>query len=358
MSRASRIIVADADAKNAGLLGFGFEREGMEPVLAHALGDVPRLAIAGDVDGIVLSLERGSQAAEAMAALKAAGPVVARLPVLALADPPARFEVLGAGVTDCLPRPHFVRDVVALARFHTLRKAAAPTVWGGDLGHFAGIFYLIRALSSVGRTGVLTIVRSLRRAELRFYEGEITSAQCGSLHGMAALHQLLLWTEGKLDFRAESVVRRQQIPLAPQELIDDLGRFLRDFHELAPELGPGTVLEQDLRRVAECVDKIPKEVNPVLRLFDGSRMLSDIVEDSPFRVFETVKIAARLTKLGAIKPVVSSRPRGDHAALKVDDWMVGTTPAQGVSAVPQSVRALESEPVGPRPGVPASPPRA
>jgi DNA-binding response OmpR family regulator len=353
MSRTSRIIVADADAKNAGLLAFGFEREGIEPVVVHAAADVPRMAIAGNVDAVVVSMASVTQAAEALKGLRAAGPLVAKLPVLGLGDAAARAEVLGAGAVDFLPRPNFVRDVVAMVRFHTLRKPSSPSVWAGDLGDFAGIFYLIRGLSSAQRTGVLTIVRSLRRAELRFYEGEVTSAQVGSLHGMAALHQVLLWTEGKLDFRAESVVRRQQIPLQPGELIDDLGRFLRDFHELAPDLGPGVVLEQDLRRVAECVDKIPKEVNPVLRLFDGARLLSDIVEDSPFRVFETVKIAARLVKLGALKPVVQSRARGENSALKVDDWLVGSTPVQGVPAL---VAARDSEPVGPRSGVPASPP--
>jgi DNA-binding response OmpR family regulator len=353
MSRTSRIIVADADAKNAGLLAFGFEREGIEPVVVHAAADVPRMAIAGNVDAVVVSMASASHAADALKGLRAAGPLVAKLPVLGLGDAAARTEVMGAGAVDFLPRPNFVRDVVAMVRFHTLRKPSSPSVWAGDLGDFAGIFYLIRGLSSAQRTGVLTIVRSLRRAELRFYEGEVTSAQVGSLHGMAALHQVLLWTEGKLDFRAESVVRRQQIPLQPGELIDDLGRFLRDFHELAPGLGPGVVLEQDLRRVAECVDKIPKEVNPVLRLFDGARLLSDIVEDSPFRVFETVKIAARLVKLGALKPVVQTRARGENSALKVDDWLVGSTPVQGVPAL---VAARDSEPVGPRSGVPASPP--
>ncbi len=355
MSRASRIIVADGDSKNAGLLAFGFEREGIEPVVVSAAADVPRMAIAGDVHGVVLSMATGALTTDALKGLRAAGPMVAKLPVLALGDTTARAECLGAGAVDFLPRPNFVRDVVAMVRFHTLRKPAAATVWAGELGDFAGIFFLIRGLSSTQRTGVLTIVRSLRRAELRFYEGEVTSAQVGSLHGMAALHQVLLWTEGKLEFRAEAVVRRQQIPLQPGELIDDLGRFLRDFHELAPDLSPGVVLEQDLRRVAECVDKIPKEVNPVLRLFDGARLLSDIVEDSPFRVFETVKIAARLVKLGALKAVVQSRTRGDNAALKVDDWLVGSTPVQGVPVLTQ---AADSEPVGPRPGVPASPPAA
>ncbi len=355
MSRASRIIVADADTKNAGLLAFGFEREGISPVVAHAAADIARLALTGDVDGVVLSMSPGV-GVDAVKALRAGGPSVARLPILALGDSRARTDLLAAGATDFLPRPNFVRDVVTLARFHSMRKANSATMWSGELHDFAGIFYLIRAISSVQRTGVLTIVRSLRRAELRFFEGEVTSAQLGALHGLAALHQLLLWTEGKLDFRQEVVVRRQQIPLAPAELIDDLGRFLRDFHELAPELSPGVVLEQDLRRVAECVDKIPKEVNPVLRLFDGARMLSDVVEDSPFRVFETAKIAARLCKLGAIKPVVRARTgAGSHSALKVDDWLVGSTPPAGVPAL---MTTRESEPVGSRPGEPMSPPEA
>src|SRR3954447_20268415 len=106
MSRASRIIVADADAKNAGLLAFGFEREGLEPVVVHAAADVPRMAIAGNVDGVVLSVPNGSQAGEGLKGLRAAGPMVAKLPVVAIGDTVARAEVMAAGAVDFLPRPN------------------------------------------------------------------------------------------------------------------------------------------------------------------------------------------------------------------------------------------------------------
>jgi FixJ family two-component response regulator len=347
MSRASRIVIADADAKHTALLAYGFEREGMAPAPVTHAEDA--LKAAPEADALVVGLADAGDV-QLIRLLRGPGGAAPKVPVVATGDETLRAQALNAGAVDFLPRPAFVRDVVTLTRLAMLGKGAAPSVWQGDLADFAGIFYLVRALTHAQRTGVMTLVKGLRRGELRFYAGEVTSVQSGGLHGMAALHQVLLWTEGKLELRVEPVVRRQQIPLQPDELLGDMARFLRDFGEVAGELRPGMVLEQDLKRVAERVDKIPKEVNPVLRLFDGQRTLADVVEDSPFRVFETVKIAVRLQQLGALRAVESGRARA-QSALAVDDWLVGRTPPLGQSSRPPS-----EDDIGPKPGEPASPP--
>ena len=62
----------------------------------------------------------------------------------------------------------------------------------------------MRALSASSSKGVLTLVRGFRRGELRLYEGEVTSAQLGGLHGLAAFHQLLLWPEARFELQAKA----------------------------------------------------------------------------------------------------------------------------------------------------------
>ncbi|MBI4510782.1 MAG: response regulator [Deltaproteobacteria bacterium] len=356
MSRISRVIVVDDDNQSRATLAFGFEREGV--AVHKAAGIEAALGLLEEKKGeaVVASLDgtAGCLLTKQVRARRAGS----KLPVLVLGSAPMRRAVLEAGASDFLHKPAFVQDVITLIRLLCLKKpdgagsSTSPVTWLGELREFPSLFHLVRALSAAQRTGVMTLVRGLRRGELRFFEGEVTSAQVGMLHGMAALHQLLLWPEARFELRSESVVRRQQIPLPTWEILEEAGRFLCDFEEIARGLAPGSVFEQDLRRVAECAGKIPREVGPVLRLFDGVRTLADIIEDSPFRINETVTIAHRLLELGAIKRASLPRPKaGARAALSViDDWLVGGAPQAPMRGRQESGR------VGPLPGQPAAPP--
>ena len=178
---------------------------------------------------------------------------------------------------------------------------------------------------ALGRSAVLTLIRGLRRGEIRFYRGEVTSAQVGLIHGQAAFHQLLLWTDARFDFAHEDIVRRQQIPLSPDELFADAERFLEGVRESAELLSPSMVLEQDAQRVHELGKQIPTEVHGVLRMFDGHRVLADILEDSPYRVFETLRVAQKAIEAGLLRPVAEQRPKTTwRAVLAIEEWLVGS----------------------------------
>src|SRR5258706_13347253 len=102
------------------------------------------------------------------------------------------------------------------------------------------------AHESLGRSDGRTMTLGLPGGEVRFFNGEVTSAQVGLIHGQAALHQLLLWTDARFDFSHEDIVRRQQIPMSPDELFADAERFLESVRETAGGLSPASVLEQDV----------------------------------------------------------------------------------------------------------------
>src|SRR5262249_47795115 len=158
-------------------------------------------------------------------------------------------------------------------------------------------------------------IRGLRRGEIRFFHGEITSAEVGLIHGQAAFHQLCLWTDARFDFQYEDIVRRQQIPLPSDELFADAERFLEDIREHAGTLSPAMVLEQDIARIHDVGTKIPTEVHSILRMFDGHRVLADILEDSPYRVFETLRVARKAVEGGLLKEVASHKPKATWKAV-------------------------------------------
>lgn len=64
----------------------------------------------------------------------------------------------------------------------------------------------------------------------------------------------------------------------------------------------------------------------MLRLFDGHRNLADGLEDSPFWVLDTLRIAARAAEVGLLRRVAGARGRVTHRALlALEEWLVGST---------------------------------
>src|SRR5690606_31318839 len=117
----------------------------------------------------------------------------------------------------------------------------------------------------------------------------------------AAFHQLLLWTDARFEFAHEDIVRRQQIPMSPEELFADAEQFLEGVREHAGQLSPSTVLEQNVQRVQQFGKQVPTEVHGILRMFDGHRVLADILEDSPYRVFETLRVTQKAVEIGLLR---------------------------------------------------------
>ncbi|HEU4613350.1 MAG TPA: DUF4388 domain-containing protein [Kofleriaceae bacterium] len=255
----------------------------------------------------------------------------------------ARGDAEAAGADEVLARPSYLRDVVTIGRMLRGVPAAQRDHLVGNLVETTGVLTLVRAFTALGRSAVLTLIRGLRRGEVRFYRGEVTSAQVGLIHGQAALHQLLLWTDARFDYSLEDIVRRQQIPLSPDELFADAEQFLEGVREHAGSLSPATVLEQNTQRVQSLGKQIPTEVYGVLRMFDGHRVLADVLEDSPYRVFETLRVAQKAVEAGLLRRVESQRPKATwRAVLAIEEWLVGS---ETRDAVVERTAALDSGPV-------------
>jgi hypothetical protein len=225
-----------------------------------------------------------------------------------------------------------VRDIITLGRFLRYPKKGDQVT--GDLAELA-LFHLARALGAAGRTGVLYLARGGRRGELRFYHGEITSAQAGAHHGLAALHQLLLWPEATFEWHTETVVRRQQIPLTPAELSENVDRFLKDYHEMSCGVPPSMIFEVDRKRLGELSDWVPKDAQSVSELFDGKRSLADVIEDGTLRLPDMMRVSVKLIEVGVLKKVAAARTiAAPAAALIVEDWIVGQAPPAAASPAP------------------------
>ena len=332
MTGPSKVIVLDPDVRSGRQIQLGFQREGVPAEIATVTGDTFQLptdgtglVVVGGVDRNAVELVR-----KARAALQASH---ADAPIVFAGRGVARKELETAGADEIVQHPAYLRDVVTIGRLLVGQPATHRTHLVGNLSEITGVLTLVRALSALGRSAVLTLIRGLRRGEVRFFEGEVTSAQVGLIHGQAAFHQLLLWTDARFDFHHEDIVRRQQIPLASEELFADAERFLAGVRDSSGSLSPSMVLEQDVARIQQLGKQIPTEVHGVLRMFDGHRVLADVLEDSPYRVFETLRVAQRAVDVGLLRKATGPRPKATwRAVLAIEEWLVGAETKEDVVA--------------------------
>jgi DNA-binding response OmpR family regulator len=348
MSGPSKVIVLDPDPRARRQVQLGLVREGV-PVLVPELperpaqlrfDEAPGLVVVGGANGVAGELVRHARELLASTGVD--------VPILCAARGISRRDAEAAGADEVLAAPLYLRDVVTVARLLRGTPASQRGHLVGSLVETTGVYTLVRALAALGRSAVLTLVRGLRRGEVRFYRGEVTSVQVGLIHGQAALHQLLLWTDARFDFAHEDTVRRQQIPLTPEELFADAEGFLHGVRESAGSLSPSTVLEPDVPRIQDFGAQIPDEVHGVLRMFDGHRVLTDVLEDSPYRVFETLRVAQKALEVGLLRPVDAQRPKATwKAVLAIDEWLVGSDTRE---AVVERTAAIDSGPVTPSTG--------
>ena len=226
------------------------------------------------------------------------------LPFLVIGPASLRASVLDCGSIDFLPTPIFVRDVITASRIlvslggHAAQAQGREATIDGTLADF-GFFSLIRVMSGLLCSGVLQLERANRRGEILFSEGEIAGAQVGSLQGPPAIHHLLLWEDAQIELRLRAVARRTQFNQRFEQIMDEAERFMRDYTHAMRGIGPASsVYGKNEDKLAKAT--VPSEVTPVLRLCDGRRTLTDIIDESPFRVFDTVRILTRLVDLGGL----------------------------------------------------------
>jgi ActR/RegA family two-component response regulator len=349
MSQPQSLLVVDADARSLETLTFGFEREGCKVTGTTDLKRAPLLVRGVPHDMAIVSLREPEQSS--LEVITAVRQVARDLPIVVLGPQGMKPEAMRAGAADFLTLPTFLRDVIGVGRLTALgSKTAAGTGNGasadkgsGDgeiqtrLSEHYGLFYLLRAMASSERSGILTLTRGNRRAELRIHEGAVVSASVGAMQGLPALHHMLLWEEAALSLANRAIPKRSQLHLSAQEILDECERFLRDFAHAAKDLGSPRTLYAAVGESAPAMRGLqPSQVTPLLRLFDGRRVLADVIEESPFRIFDTVRMIRRLRDGGALV-VKHDEPGHDRGERR--DTRPGAPAADGKNGAAKSMMA-------------------
>ena len=273
------------------------------------------------------------------------------------------FKVRGLelGGDDYLTKPIYIKEIVTRVKM-ILQKAEKEriekreTTKGGFAGSLAdmGVVDLVQTFEIGRKTGVISI-QGERTGVVYFKEGRVIDAELGRLKGENAFYRLLNTFEGQFDVQFTTLDRTERIEVSTQGLLMEGMRRLDEWGRMLEQLPPlETVFEIDYHQLADRLSEIPDEVNGLLRLFDGKRALSRVVEDSDFEDLAALGIISKLYFEGLIRelgnaplePVQSSKPG-------IEQWLNAAPPIPVEVAPAASEPEPEAAPAEPtEPGVP------
>jgi len=319
MSSSHAALIVDADPKGLESLVYGFEGADWRITACPAPETASLLLKAsGAAIGVIASRVEHERAYTLIRQIRAKE-AFHTLPLLVLGPEELRKPLKAIGDVDLLPLPAFVRDVLTASQL-LVEAGVAAAQRPGEEPCFAPriatmtTLSLIRTMCGLARSGTLELERKGRHGEILFHEGELTAAQVSQLQGMAAVQHVLIWNDGALRLHLRPVARRGQFHQTTPEFIEELDRFRRDYAHAMIAIGlPATVYSISEERLLRSSNAVPAEVSPVVRLCNGQRTLLDIIDESPFRVLDTVRILARLDELAIL---VRRDPKPDESATK------------------------------------------
>ncbi|HEY3817364.1 MAG TPA: response regulator [Polyangiaceae bacterium] len=216
-----------------------------------------------------------------------------------------KIRGLELGVEDYLTKPIFVRELIARVNLLLARRTQEniATTRGSTSGRtrFAGstsdmaVVDLLQTFEVSRKSGVVHLRSGGQEGHVYFRDGKVVDAELGRLRGEEAIYRALIWNEANFEVEFRAVANEDVIGGSTQAILMEGMRRVDEWGRLCEQLPPLiTIFEIDHGQLLERLNEIPDELNGILRLFDGKRTLSDVVDDSPFEDLSTLSTITKL----------------------------------------------------------------
>ncbi len=304
----SRILIAEGDAKSVRVLEASLKKAGYavtrapsgEGVLSALEAELPDLFICDvDVGGESL-LQRVRQ-----------NPLWQALPIIALyapSRPQDRISALGLGVDECVAKPVYAKELVGRVRLLLQRRAQRAMVdaqdsnvpFSGELSDLA-LVDLLESLEASRKSGVVELFTEQQHGLLYFRAGLVIDAEVGPLRGEEAIYRLFTFSSGDFEVKFQSTRRRPTLQLSLDALVSEGLRRLDEWNVTVERLPPlEIVCTVRTEALSRHLDRLPDEVNPILRLCTGKRSLLQVINDSGIPDLQAARLLAKLVAEGVL----------------------------------------------------------
>ncbi len=276
-----------------------------------------------------------------------------------------KIRGLELGVEDYLTKPIFVRELIARVNL-LIAKRTQENIAASKSGPMSGrtrfsgstqdmaVVDLLQTFEVSRKSGVVHLRSGAHEAHIYFRDGKVVDAVLGRLRGEEAIYRTLIWNEATFEVEFKPISNDDVIGGSTQAILMEGMRRVDEWGRLCEQIPPlTTVFEIDHAQLLERLNEIPDELNGILRLFDGKRTLTDVVDDSPFEDLSTL---STITKLFFEGLLIQSEE--DDVVPTQEEPHVTAPPGPTSQPEMEVVPANEPKTVPPPPGPPAEVPEA
>jgi DNA-binding response OmpR family regulator/tetratricopeptide (TPR) repeat protein len=352
------LLVVDSDAKDLRLIEVSLKKAGFTVTTAiHGKDALEKMQI-NPPHLLLTCADLPEMSGFDLCRAVKADPRLSAIPVVLFASEKSlelRVKGLELGAEDFLAGPLYTQELVMRVRV-ILHKAQKELVdkrsghagFSGNLSDM-GVVDLVQTFELGRKTGTIRL-ETHRVGCIYLREGRVIDAQVGRLKGEKAFYRLLSATEGKFEVSFGSVEGLEQIGISTQAMLMEGMRRLDEWARLQEQLPPlDSIFEVDYRQLAARLFEIPDEIDGLLRLFDGKRSLSAVIEDSELDDLETLAIISKLFFAGLICEQRQSNQSASGNDLTLHAWLDAPLPAAQRAFTPT---VLELEPPSRKSSVP------
>lgn len=333
----SRILLVDSDSKSARRPEQSLSHAGHAVMMAWS-GEEALEQLSRDTPDLVLSDTQlagmdGYELARQFRKLGSGIPFAFLTRSRAVED---RLRALELGVEDYLTKPIFVRDLVSRVNLLLARRSPdslrSPEGGPGARTRMSGRtseVSLIDVLQTCEVSRKSAVVRVQTDAEsgcIYVRDGVVVDAEVsgGRRTGEQAVYRILLWKDATfvVDFEDIPPGRGTTVSSPAQDalLIEAMNRA-DAWSRLSEKLPPlSTSLRIDNRRWLEVLRSLSEDAGSLLRLFDGKRSVSRVIDEGPYDDVSALAVVSQLFDQGVLvvaAPEPSIPPPGEAPARPV-----------------------------------------
>ena len=195
---------------------------------------------------------------------------------------------------------------------------------------------LLEAIQFGRKNAHIRIEHGGEHSHLWCADGDVIDAQAGSLSGTRAVYRLLSLRKGRLQADFSSVQRERTVVTPTEALLLDFARRLDECKVLREQIGDQSrICLPNASAVAG--PALEEEHSELLRAFNGTRSIAEVIEASERPEFETLASLARLLAERRLVAISALEP----AAVSIPISSAISSTIEQVVAAPPSVRLSE-----------------
>lgn len=304
------ILLVDADARSRRLLEVSLRKAGYSITSVESAEEALEIARESAPDLVLTDTQLPAMDGFALVGRIREDAALARTPLVFLSSDTSlasKVKGLELGV-EYLTKPIYIREVLTRIGLELDRasrkvielKSDRETRFSGTLSDM-GLVDLLQTIDVSRKGGILWIRSSRGEGRLWFERGQVVDAETGSLRGELAVYRFLTWSEGTFEITFGDIDRKPTLAVTTQSLLMEGMRRVDDWARLAEQVPPlDRVLDVDGAKLVDKLALLPDAANAVLKKFDGTRSLVDVIEGEEGDDLETMRIIADLVFEGVL----------------------------------------------------------